>query len=93
MFIVWGINTKQKNLDYHGRLNVHEDCGQYAQIEIIKTYSYFSLFFIPLFRWNKKYYAKYHCCKRLYQLNTEIGKQIEKGIYPKITSADLMWIS
>ncbi|MDO4711060.1 MAG: zinc ribbon domain-containing protein [Peptostreptococcaceae bacterium] len=93
MIFIWGVSSKQKNLDHHAGLNVHEDCGQYAQIEVIMTYSCFSLFFIPLFRWNKRYYAKYHCCKRLYELDPSVGKQIEKGLSPKINPQDLSWVS
>lgn len=92
MFLIWGINEKTKVLDYEAGVSVHQDCGQYARIQILMVYTYFSLFFIPLFRWNKRYYARYHCCKRMYELNKELGKLIEKKENPKIQPCDLSWI-
>ena len=53
------------------------------------TYMYFSFFFIPLFKWNKRFYVQMSCCSAIYELEPEIGKAILRGEEPAITSADL----
>ena len=43
------------------------------------TYSYLSLFFIPVFKWNRRYFAKSTCCGTVYEINQEIGQRIARG--------------
>ena len=38
-----------------------------------------SLFFIPTFKWNRRYYVQTTCCGTTYELNPEIGMQIARG--------------
>ena len=45
------------------------------RFEIFKTYSYFHIFFIPIFKWNTRYFVKTACCNSVYELNPDIGKQ------------------
>ena len=37
------------------------------------------MFFIPCFKWNKRYYVQTSCCNTVYELDPEIGKRIAKG--------------
>ena len=53
------------------------------------TYLYFSFFFIPLFKWNKKFYVKMSCCEAVYELDPEKGKALARGQQADITQADL----
>ena len=53
------------------------------------TYMYFSFFFIPLFKWNKKFYVKMSCCEAVYELDPEKGKALARGQQADITQADL----
>ena len=53
------------------------------------TYYTLLLFFIPVFKWNKKYYVKYTCCNEIYSLNPEKGRLIEQGENPPILKDDL----
>ena len=64
-------------------------CGRYGRYQGIMTYMYFSFFFIPLFKWNKRFYVQMSCCSAIYELEPEIGKAILRGEEPAITSADL----
>ena len=59
------------------------------QCQVFMTYMYFSFFFIPLFKWNKRFYVQMSCCSAIYELEPEIGKAILRGEEPAITSADL----
>ena len=52
-------------------------------------YTYFSFFFIPLFKWNRRYYVKMDCCEAVYELEPEVGKAVLRGENPDITEADL----
>lgn len=36
--------------------------------QVYMTYMYFSFFFIPLFKWNKRFYVKMSCCDAVYEL-------------------------
>ena len=38
-----------------------DTCQCEGTLELIKTYECFRLFFIPLFKWNVKYYLKHSC--------------------------------
>lgn len=78
MFLIMGINSKQKQFNYD-KMFICERCGQYGRYEVFMTYMCFSLFFIPIIKWNKQYYARTTCCRTLYALDSEIGKVIAKG--------------
>ncbi|CDZ74362.1 Hypothetical protein ING2D1G_0167 [Peptoniphilus sp. ING2-D1G] len=92
MFFIMGMNQKRDSLEYSSPLEVH-DCGKYGRMEIFVVYNALSLFFIPLLKLGKNYYVKYTCCEKIYQLNDEIGRQIERGENPAINDRDLILIS
>jgi len=54
-------------------------CGSLTRFEIFKTYTYFHIFFIPVFKWNVSYYVRPACCGSVFELDTEIGQKYEKG--------------
>jgi DNA-directed RNA polymerase subunit RPC12/RpoP len=43
------------------------------------TYMYFSLFFIPVFKWGRRYYLRSSCCNTVYELDPELGRRLQKG--------------
>ena len=53
------------------------------------TYSYFSLFFIPLFKWDRHYFAEMTCCHTLYEITPEKGRQLFSGAASELTEEDL----
>ncbi|WP_138159470.1 zinc ribbon domain-containing protein [Peptoniphilus catoniae] len=87
MFFVMGINQKEEELNYSPGLSIH-DCGKYARVKISVTYSYMSLFFIPVFKFNKRYFASYTCCNKVYEISKDLGREIERGFNPEITDKD-----
>ena len=89
MFFVFGITQKNDELEYNSNLIIH-DCGQYGRTKVYITYMTLSIFFIPTFKWNKKYYVKYTCCGDIYELNPETGRKIEHGEDVLITENDLI---
>lgn len=90
MFFLFGMGTKSKSI--LSQPSICKNCGHMCHIEIFITYHYFSLFFIPLFKWNKKYYAQTSCCGAMYTLPSELGKDIQKGFVSSIGENDIEYI-
>lgn len=78
MFIMMGINSQSKELDFN-QMVICDACGSYGRYVVYMTYTVFSLFFIPIFKWNKQYFVKMSCCDSLYILDAQTGKKIEYG--------------
>lgn len=88
MFFIMGISTKEEKIDFSQTI-ICPGCGSYGRLEAFITYTYFSLFFIRILKWNKKYYIRSNCCGSLYTIDNELGKAIEKGQISKIAESDL----
>lgn len=78
MFFILGIHDQEKKLPYQGPLEIHS-CGKFGRYEVYLTYSMLHLFFIPLIKWNRKYYVRTTCCHSIYLLDPQIGHSIEQG--------------
>ena len=88
MFFLIGVDTRDKALDYARQL-VCPCCGRLGRVEVFLTYTCFSLFFIPLFKWGKRYFARAVCCGAVCELDAALGKRIERGEQLDLTAADL----
>lgn len=82
-FFIGGVQTAQKQIGTTEQIQC-PSCGMKTQFEISKTYTYFHLFFIPVFRWNVRYLAKASCCGKLFELDRDVGRQFEKMMNPDI---------
>ena len=78
MFFMMGITDGRKDLDFSQQM-ICNVCGRYGRYQVFMTYTVLSLFFIPCFKWNKHYYVTTSCCGSMYELDSEIGKEIERG--------------
>jgi len=78
MFFIMGINEGRKDIDFHQMIMCNM-CGTYGQFRMFMTYTVLSLFFIPCFKWNKRYYVQSSCCGTTYELSPEVGKRIARG--------------
>ena len=54
MLFIGGISQGRKLLNY-ARSILCGSCGSTSQCQVFMTYMYFSFFFIPLFKWNKRF--------------------------------------
>lgn len=88
MFFMIGVTQGRKDLA-HDQLVICTQCGRYGRYKVFMTFSQLLLFFIPCFRWGKKYYVQMSCCGTVYELNPEIGARIARGEQVQIGSADL----
>jgi hypothetical protein len=75
---IFGIKEAQKPI---GTLNnvICPTCQSLTRFEIVKTYTYFHIFFIPTFRWNTKYYVSSACCGSIYELDSDIALKYQQG--------------
>ena len=83
-----GITEGRKDFDYN-QLITCDICGKYGRFQVFMIYTVLSLFFIPTFKWNKRYYVQTSCCGTVYELNPEIGKCIASGEEVRIRPEDL----
>ena len=88
MIFIGGISQGRKILDYV-RTVICGCCGRYGRYEVIMTYTYFSFFFIPLFKWNRQFYVRMTCCGAVYILEKEVGQKILAGQDVEIRPEDL----
>ncbi len=85
---IFGIHQSDKFIETHNNA-ICPSCGGFTRFEIFKTYSYFHIFFFPIFKWNIRYFIKTACCNSIYKLDPYIGKQYEKGQNPEILDEHL----
>ncbi len=71
---IFGIESKQKELKTFGGV-VCPDCGRLSQAVLFLSYTYLHIFFIPTFKWNRKYFVKLRCCGALYEAPEEYAKR------------------
>lgn len=76
MFFLFGINEDKVDLGIDQRMRC-PFCGRKGNLQLVMTYSVFTLFFLPLFKWNRQYYVRFDCCNAIYALNPEAGRYIE----------------
>lgn len=85
---IFGVSNKETEIKY--LYNIYcKSCKENRSGNIVKTFNYFHLFFIPLFKWNEKYYFVCNDCKGIYEICKEKGKLIERGDDVKLTYWDL----
>ena len=88
MLFIGGISQGRKLLNY-ARSIFCKSCGSTSQCQVFMTYMYFSFFFIPLFKWNKRFYVQASFCSAIYELDPEVGKAIARGEQVEIQPGQL----
>jgi len=73
---IFGIEEKEKELKVFSQV-VCPVCGRYSHAVLVVRYTYFHIFFIPTFRWNKHYFVKLRCCGAVYEADAEYAKTLE----------------
>lgn len=88
MFFIFGINQKEEQLKFD-QVIVCDNCGRYGHVTVWVTYSYFMLFFIPLFNWGRRYFVRMNCCGAYCEIDKELGEKIANGTVTSINPEDL----
>lgn len=85
---IFGTGIKEKKIKELPNLYC-KVCNKEESGQLIKSYSYFHIFFLPLVKWNESYYIICNNCNAVYDLSKEKGKQIEQGEKDEVTYWDL----
>lgn len=85
---VFGIEDKQSEIKTFNNLEC-KVCNESTKGKLIKKYSYFHFFFIPLFKWNESYYIVCDRCSSVYSISKEKGKSLESNEDVNISYWDL----
>ncbi|MBC2581851.1 zinc ribbon domain-containing protein [Clostridium sp. DJ247] len=85
---VFGINDKQKEIKTISDLSC-KNCSMERGLKLVKQYTVFHVFFIPIFKWNERYYLYCNNCRTLYEVSKEKGSRAEAGEENAITYWDL----
>ncbi len=78
MFFIMGINTASKQIGNIPNL-ICPSCGAYTSMQITVLFEVLSLFFIPIFKWHRRYLATAYCCDSVFMIDPEEGKAFERG--------------
>lgn len=89
---ILGVDNKTKEIKDLDNLNC-KICDSVENMKLIKNYSYFHIFFIPIIKWNVNYYISCSKCNSIFKLKEEKGKLLERGDNIEITYWDLEEIS
>jgi len=85
---IMGVDGKEKDVKIINSLPC-KNCEEEPSGKLIKTFNYFHIFFIPIFRWNEKYYIICNGCNSIYEISKEKGKRLESGEDNTVTYWDL----
>lgn len=88
MFFIMGISQGSKEFGFTQGA-VCRACGRSGQYIVFMTYTVLTLFFIPVFKWNRQYFVRMSCCGTTYRLDPEVGKVIARGGQVEIQPQDL----
>lgn len=88
MFLMVGVTQGRKDFP-HDQLVICAQCGKYGRYRVRMTFTQLLLFFIPCFRWGRKYYVEMTCCGTVYALDPETGDRIRRGEQVQIAPSDL----
>lgn len=91
MIFIGGISSAVKQLNYV-RTVICGRCGRYGRYRVFMTYTYFSLFFLPVFKWNRCFYVEMSCCGSVYELDYELGMRLLRGEEAEIREEDLTFV-
>lgn len=94
MFFIafFGIQDKEKHIGTCHNI-VCPSCGKLSRYEVYKSYRYFHIFFIPIFKWNIRYMVRTSCCNCLYELDYALGEKFEKNPDTEIKNENMRIIN
>ena len=88
MFFVFGVNQREEEIDYDQTI-ICDVCERYGHLYLFMTYTVLSIFFIPLFKWNRHYYARTSCCNTIYELEEDTVNALLSGELHELKQEDL----
>lgn len=84
---IFGVEDKQKQIKDINTIGC-KNCNN-SRHTLVKQYSFFHIFFIPIFKWNIRYFLICNNCNTIYEIPKEKGIRVENGEDSSITYWDL----
>jgi len=75
---IFGIEEKEKQAKTFPQV-VCPLCGRFTQAGLIERYTYFHIFFIPTFRWNRHYFVNLRCCGAVYEADAAYAGELKNA--------------
>jgi len=70
----------QDKLKRHNEFfNVICKCGSLSKAEYYEKYTYFHVFFIPVFKWNREHLIRLRCCSSLYKASDDYADELRRS--------------
>ena len=85
---IFGIDNKFKEIKVLNNFSC-KNCNISNGASLVKYYTFFHFFFIPIFKWNEEYYVICNGCNSSFSIPKEKGKAIERGEDIEISYWDL----
>ncbi|MDO5027804.1 MAG: zinc ribbon domain-containing protein [Bacillota bacterium] len=92
MFLFFSIKSKEEAIDFSQNLSC-QVCGTYGPFKAFVVYKVFSLFFLPVIRWDRKYYLSCSTCGSVYQIDQSLGQDLEAGRKLSLQESDLSLVA
>ncbi|KRQ87693.1 hypothetical protein ABG79_00494 [Caloramator mitchellensis] len=74
---ILGVETKEEVIkDIYN--TICKSCGRISTYRLMCQYNFFHLFFIPIYKWNKKYYLVSRCCDAVFEISEEYASRLQK---------------
>lgn len=90
-FGIFGIDTKSKEIIDINNITCRY-CGSYGAYRLVKKYSFFHFFFIPLIRWGEEYFLISRCCRSIFRISREDGRRLEEGIELNMDGIEMQYL-
>ncbi|WP_100066180.1 zinc-ribbon domain-containing protein [Miniphocaeibacter massiliensis] len=78
MFFIFGIADSYDEVDFKTTFTC-ECCNHMEQMNFYMFYTYFSLFFIKIFKWNKRYVGVCRNCNCEYEFTKETFEELKES--------------
>lgn len=78
MFFMIGITEGRKEFDWVQTM-LCPRCGHYGRVAVYMTYTQLLLFFLPVARWGRRYWAVSSCCGTVWELDRQTGEAVARG--------------
>ncbi len=89
MFFIIGVSGGSKDLGTR-RCRLFNCCGSAVTMAaVVCTFQQFTLFFIPIFRFGKRYFITCPNCGTVYEMTKEEGKRIEKDYSAEVDPSQM----
>ena len=78
MFLLFFVDKKQFNIPFEQGEIFHNHCGKYGRMQLFYIANVFRLFFIPLFKYHKRYFVRMSCCGEVYEVEAKLAKKVKR---------------